>query len=117
MLYSPHTHANVDMRRTGGYGHTEASRIQDCNTTFKYHIPIPLDCNQVLTQYRYDTGKCGSLVLGPRLFGAVGASLFLVVVNVFELSCAADLAKLHLPSLSYSCGLAPFGAQCTHCAQ
>ena len=50
-----------------------------------------------------------SSVLGPRLLGAFGASLLLVVVDVFKLSCNdVCLAVLHLPSLTYSSGLAPF---------
>jgi hypothetical protein len=57
-----------------------------------------------------------SSVLGPRLFGAVGASLFSRCCRCFELSCAADLTALDLPSLSHSLALAPFSAQCTHCA-
>ena len=59
-----------------------------------------------------------SSVLGPRssvIWCSWGVT-FLVVVDVFELSCAADLAALHLPSLSHSLVLAPFSAQCTHCA-
>ena len=39
----------------------ECVSIQVSHTTFKYHIPIPLDYNQVWTKYRYDTGKYRTL--------------------------------------------------------